>query len=311
MEIENQTHFTYFIIVGFSESTEMKVPLLGAFLMIYLVALLGNLLIIAVVYSDPRLHTSMYFFLTNLALIDVTSTSITLPKMLTTFMSEGSYISLPVCFLQMYCLICMLGTEFNLLTVMAYDRYVAICNPLRYAVIMNKDACIKLALATWMVGLLEPIPHTVLVSRLSFCKSQHINHFFCDMTALLKITCSKTRTIESMTYIFGVPLGIGTCVVVFTSYINIISAILKIQSSQGRQKAFSTCASHLAVVILFSSAICIMYMRPNTRYSENQDKILSLLYIVVTPVLNPFIYSLKNKEFRKALLKHRKSRKTI
>ncbi|XP_069506058.1 olfactory receptor 5V1-like [Ambystoma mexicanum] len=313
MEIENQTQIKHFIIVGFPQYSGLQVPLFLTFLLTYLVTLLGNLLIMAVVYSDPRLHTPMYFFLTNLSFIDITSTSVTLPKLLTSFMSAGCSISLPACIVQMYGLVCMMSTEFILLTVMAYDRYVAICNPLRYAIVMNKDACIKLAAGTWMAGLLQPIPHTVLVSRLSFCKSHHVNHFFCDITALLKISCTDTRSIETMTYVFGVLIVIGTFILIIISYIYIISTILKIQSSERRHKAFSTCTSHLAVVIIFSGAICIMYMRPNSKYSENQDKILSLMYIVVTPLLNPIIYSLKNTEFRKAFqrVQEQKVRKRI
>ncbi|XP_069506059.1 olfactory receptor 5V1-like [Ambystoma mexicanum] len=305
MAITNQTHDTDFIIVGFSELPQLKSLLFGTFLLIYLGTLVGNLLIILVVFWNTSLHTPMYFFLSNLSLVDVTSTFVTFPKMLISLIREGSPISLVECILQLYCVLCMLATEFNLLTVMGYDRYIAICNPLRYTVIMSKSTCTKLAVSSWICGLLEPILHTVLLSGLSFCKSHHINHFFCDMTALLKLSCTKTNTIETVTYILGTFLVMGTFLLIVTSYVKILAAILKINSTEGRRKAFSTCASHLSVVVLFYAAILVMYMRPSTMYSQNQDKILSLLYIVITPLFNPIIYSMKNAEFKKALQRAR------
>ncbi|XP_069075018.1 olfactory receptor 6Y1-like [Pleurodeles waltl] len=199
----------------------------------------------------------------------------------------------------------MLCTEFILLTIMAYDRYVAICNPLRYAVIINRTLCIKLSIGIWVFGFLEPIPYTVLFAELSYCKTNHINHFYCDITALLDLSCTSTHNIENVTYFLGAVLVMTTLFLILISYINIISAILRIQTKEGRHKTFSTCASHLTMVILFYAAILIMYMRPATTYSMNQNKIFSLLYTALTPLLNPFIYSLKNRDFKNALTKRR------
>ncbi|XP_069506082.1 olfactory receptor 5V1-like [Ambystoma mexicanum] len=195
-------------------------------------------------------------------------------------------------------------TELVLLTIMAYDRYVAICNPLRYTVIMSKMMCIKLSAAIWVFGMMEPIPYTVLFSELSFCKNR-INHFFCDITALLDLSCTSTHVIENVTYFLGVVLVMTPFMLILISYVNIISAILRIQSTEGREKAFSTCASHVTMVILFYGAIIIMYMRPDSTYSMDQNKIFSLLYTALTPLLNPVIYSLKNRDFKKALTKAR------
>ncbi|XP_069506135.1 olfactory receptor 5V1-like [Ambystoma mexicanum] len=188
---------------------------------------------------------------------------------------------------------------------MAYDRYVAICNPLRYMVIMNQAMCIRMSVGTWAIGLATPISHTIGVSRLSFCESHIINHFFCDLTALMKLSCTSTRSVETMTYIIGAILPLMSFILIISSYINIISAILKIQSTAGRRKAFSTCASHLTVVILFYGSICSTYIRPTSTYSVKSNKLWSLSYIAVTPLCNPLIYSLKNAELKSALRKNK------
>ncbi|XP_078510119.1 olfactory receptor 5V1-like [Lissotriton helveticus] len=186
---------------------------------------------------------------------------------------------------------------------MAYDRYVAICHPLRYTTIMNDTICIHLSIACWAVGLMDPIPHTVLISQLTFCGSHTINHFFCDVTALMKLSCTSTSNIEVLTYILGAILIIMSFILIITSYIKIITVILNIQSVDGRRKAFSTCTSHITVVILFSASVCSTYIRPTSAYSIKESKMLSLLHIVVTPLCNPIIYSLNNSEFKNALLK--------
>ncbi|XP_069506137.1 olfactory receptor 5V1-like [Ambystoma mexicanum] len=186
---------------------------------------------------------------------------------------------------------------------MAYDRYLAICNPLRYMLIMNKTMCIWLAAASWSISFMNALPHTVLMSRLSYCGSHTINHFFCDITALMKLSCSRTHVIETITYIVGALVGVIPFLLIITSYIMIISTVLKIRSSDGRYKAFSTCGSHITVVILFYGMICSTYMRPTSMYSIDANKLSSLLYIAVSPLCNPIIYSLKNEDFKRILRK--------
>ncbi|XP_078510141.1 olfactory receptor 5V1-like [Lissotriton helveticus] len=303
MKAKNLTSADNFLIVGFSDLTQLQIPLFIVFLLLYIATMFGNVLVMAIVYANPQLHTPMYFFLTNLSFIDICYTSNIFPHMLAHFFAKGASISFTACLLQAYLFMAMVSLEFILLAVMAYDRYAAICNPLRYTAIMNRVLCIKMAGGTWVVGLMDPVPHTILLSGLSFCASHEINHFFCDVTALLKLSCTNTHTIETMTYIVVALLPIISFLLIITSYINIISAILKIQSVEGRQKAFSTCASHLTVVILFYGCVCITYARPTTAYSMQDNKIMSLSYTVFTPLFNPIIYCLKNKEFKYALRK--------
>ncbi|XP_078510154.1 olfactory receptor 5V1-like [Lissotriton helveticus] len=190
---------------------------------------------------------------------------------------------------------------------MAYDRYVAICNPLRYRTIITKGTCLKMAACSWTIGLTDGIPHTILMSRLSFCNSHTINHFFCDLTALMHLSCTSTHTIEELGYFLGTVLALGPFILIIASYIHIISAILKIQSHEGRTKAFSTCGSHLTVVILLYGSVCSTYMRPTSTISMKANKILSLSYVALTPLCNPIIYSLRNKELKHALTKRTKA----
>ncbi|XP_069506041.1 olfactory receptor 1G1-like [Ambystoma mexicanum] len=303
MEAGNLSSEDGFLIVGFSDIPEMQVPLFLVLLLSYLMTLVGNLLIMATVYCNSHLHSPMYFFLTNLSLIDVCYTSVIFPEMLAHFFQEGTHMSLMQCLLQVYFFIDLLVVEILVLAVMAYDRYVAICNPLRYMTIMNRAVCMRLAFGIWAISLMLPTQYTFLVSELSFCRSHTINHFFCDVTGLLKLSCSSTHKIETLTYIMGATIPVMSFILIITSYINITSCILKIKSKGGRHKAFSTCASHLFVVILFFRTSCSMYMRPATTYSTKENKILSLSYIAVTPLCNPIIYSLKNTEVKNALKK--------
>ncbi|XP_078507315.1 olfactory receptor 5V1-like [Lissotriton helveticus] len=305
MKEENLSSVEGFLIVGFSDLPQLQVPLFTAFCIIYLMTLAGNLLIMATIYSNSHLHTPMYFFLTNLSFLDISYTSVVFPQMLAHFFQKGRYISLTNCLLQAYFFMMMVSTEYLILSVMAYDRYVAICNPLHYMALMNNAVCIRLAAGSWVVSFMVPISHTVLVSELSFCGSHTINHFFCDLTALLKMSCSNTHIIETLTYIFGATLLMMSFLLIIISYVYITKSILKIKSRGGRNKAFHTCASHLTVVILFYGSLVSTYVRPTSTYSMKENKILSLSYIAVTPLCNPIIYTLKNTEFKSVLRRPR------
>ncbi|XP_030042365.1 olfactory receptor 1G1-like [Microcaecilia unicolor] len=301
--MENQTSIREFIILGFPELPHLQTLLFGLFLVVYLIAVLANLLIFCTVCTDRRLHTPMFFFLCNLSVIDVCYMTATLPKLLKTLWTQQKAISPSSCALQMYSFMGFLSTEFSLLTAMAYDRYVAICDPLRYVLIMNKEACILLVVASWVTGFLDTMPHYLFVLQSSFCGSNEINHFFCDLTALMKLSCSDTFTIETVTYVEGIFLGLGAFLLTLTSYVFIIVSILKIRSSKGRHKAFSTCSSHLTVVIVFYLTTLCMYMRPPSVYSMEENKLINVVYVTIIPLLNPLIYSLRNNELKGALWK--------
>ncbi|XP_069498898.1 olfactory receptor 8J1-like [Ambystoma mexicanum] len=301
MEAENLSSTTDILIVGFSDLPHLQAPLFSVFLVLYLLTLSGNLLIVATVSCNSQLHTPMYFFVAMLSLIDITYTSVVLPAMLAHFFLNDSRVSLTKCLLQMNSFLAMAASEVVLLTVMAYDRYVAICNPLHYPYIMNLAACIRLAAVSWLAGFMVALPFTVAVSGFSYCGSHTINHFFCDVTALMKITCTSTHMIEIFIYTFGPSLTLGSFILIIISYVNIISSILKIKAKGRRWKAFSTCASHLAVVVVFYASIFATYIRPKSAMGDN--KISSLTYIIISPLCNPIIYSLKNRDFKNALRK--------
>ncbi|XP_069506049.1 olfactory receptor 5V1-like [Ambystoma mexicanum] len=300
---ENQSSAEGFLIVGFTDLPLLRVPLFVVLLLSYLMTLLGNLLIMVTIYYNSHLHTPMYFFLSNLSFIDICHTSNIFPQMLAYFFQEGTHMSFIECMLQVYFFIASIFTELFVLSVMAFDRYVAICIPLRYMTIMNKGVCVQLAVGIWAFGLLFSLLYISLISDLTFCGSRTINHFFCDLTALMKISCSSTRVIEVLTYVLGVIITLGSFTLIITSYINIISSILKIKSSGGRQKAFLTCASHLTVVVIFYGSAASSYIRPTSTYSMKENKMVSLSYIAVTPMCNPIIYSLKNADVIKGLRK--------
>ncbi|XP_029452796.1 olfactory receptor 2K2-like [Rhinatrema bivittatum] len=245
----------------------------------------------------------MYFFLTNLSFLDICNTFITLSTLLDSLLTGETRISFPLCMTQLYFFLALTVTEFFLLTAMAYDRYVAICNPLRYVLIMNRRTCALLASASWILGFLDVVPHIYLTSQFSFCQGNVINHFFCDLAALMKLSCSDMLKIEIVIFSEGLFLAAIPTVLTLTSYFYIISIILKIRSAQGRKKAFSTCSSHLTIVILFYGTLFCLYMRPTSMYSPNQDKLFSLLYTALIPMLNPIIYSLKNEEVKHILIK--------
>ncbi|XP_069506117.1 olfactory receptor 6N1-like [Ambystoma mexicanum] len=305
---DNWSSSDYFLIVGFSDLPELQVPLFVSLTLIYLMTLMGNFFIMSAIYCNSQLHTPMYFFITHLSFLDIGYATVIFPQMLAHFHLPGTHMSLAECLLQSYFFMSMVSTEYVLLTVMAYDRYVAICNPLRYLTIMNWTLCMSLAAASWGFGCMAPIPYIALMSKLSFCESRTINHFFCDLTALLKISCSSTKPIELLTYIMGSTVALMSLLPIIISYINIILSILKIQSKGGRSKTFSTCCSHLTVVIFFYVSLFSTYVRPTSTYSMKDNKILTLCYTAITPLSNPIIYSLKNTEIKNALRKKTKSK---
>ncbi|XP_029435900.1 olfactory receptor 1038-like [Rhinatrema bivittatum] len=244
----------------------------------------------------------MYFFLSNLALLDICLTSNTLPKMLAIFLMNKA-ISFRACMTQLYLLMSFASVEFFLLSVMAYDRYIAICHPLHYSITMNKRVCILLSASSWILGFLDGLPHSVVITNFSFCGHNVINHLFCDFHTMLKLSCSDTSTIKLLMLTLNLFLALGSVLLILTSYAKIISAILKIQSVEGRRKAFSTCSSHLIVVSIYSGTVLFAYVRPHTKVTTTVDKLFDALYNTVIPMLNPIIYSLRNQDVKVALMK--------
>ncbi|XP_075042071.1 olfactory receptor 5AR1-like [Mixophyes fleayi] len=306
MENWNGTELTEFRILGFYELPHLQFSLFITFLLIYLMAFSGNVTILVIIYMEPRLHTPMYFFLCNLSFLDITFTSTVLPKLLHICLTGYQKITYLGCVTQMFFFVICVVSEYCLLAVMAYDRYMAICHPLRYSSIMTFKVCICLSSVSWFCGLLDSTTYLSLLSEYSFCKSNVINHLFCDLKPLLKLSCSGTQSVESAIQVSGALFGFTPLIFIAISYIFIISSILRIRSNKGKRKAFSTCSSHITVIILFFGIILAMYMRPKSAYSIEQDKVFSVLYIFCIPMLNPVIYSLRNDDVKKALRKLRK-----
>ncbi|XP_069502628.1 olfactory receptor 5J3-like [Ambystoma mexicanum] len=301
MEMRNTTVVTEFILLGFSDHPKHQATLFSIFLSVYLLSLVGNILIISVVNLDPQLNTPMYFFLGNLSFVDLCLTSVTVPLLLVNLLSADGRTSVPKCITQMYFFILLVTTESILLGVMAYDRYVAICNPLRYNIVMSRKQCVLLVVESWGVVALHSLMHTLMACRLSFCGPNVIPSFFCDVPAVLKLSCSDTTPNQLLILVEGSATAAFPLLFIVVSYINIASTILRLQSSQKRQKAISTCSSHLMVVILFYGTICFMYFRPSSVSSLDYDRAVSVMYTFVTPMLNSFIYSLRNKEIKAAI----------
>ncbi|KAE8619162.1 hypothetical protein XENTR_v10009649 [Xenopus tropicalis] len=299
--MKNQTVFTGFQILGFSSNGD-KEPLLSiVFFLIYLIGVFGNLVILTVIYRNVQLHTPMYFFLCNLAFVDICYLNVTFPKLIDILLSGNNTITFSQCFIQMFFFVTLAGVEVLLLTSMAYDRYVAICKPLRYHLIMNRRVCELLIVGTWMSGLVNSLICTSLASKLPYCRSNRIKQLFCEIKALAEISCDVT-VFFNVIYIDAFLFGLMPFSLNITSYVNIIRSILHVKSSHGRKKAFSTCTSHLTVLIIFYGTVLWLYMRPPSQ-SKNLDPAFSVLYIGVTPMLNPLIYSLRNKEVKNALVR--------
>ncbi|XP_015271115.1 PREDICTED: olfactory receptor 5V1-like [Gekko japonicus] len=299
----NQTPVQEFILLGFSNHPELQIFLFLVFFAIYTVAFLGNLSILLVVVVDGRLHTPMHFLLGNLSFVDMCYMSGTVPQMLANFLRASKTISYPGCLAQIFTLISCVGAECLLLAAMAYDRYVAICHPLLYMVIMNRKACLQMVAASWTGGFLNSLVHTLLTSALSFCGPNEIRHFMCDVPPLLELSCSDTALNRAVLHTASVFIGISPCLFIVFSYVFIASAIRRIRSPEGRRKAFSTCTSHLTVVITFFGTALFNYNRSNAGDSLDADVLVSTLYCIVTPTLNPIIYSLRNQEVKEALRK--------
>ncbi|XP_072826824.1 olfactory receptor 5AP2-like [Vicugna pacos] len=299
--MSNHSTVTEFILRGFSNHPDLQCLLFMVFLVIYMITVLGNLGMILLIKIDSHLHTPMYFFLSNLSLVDFCYSSVIAPNMLVNFWVDNPVISFNECATQFFFFGSFAGIEGFLLTVMAYDRYVAICKPLLYTVTMPPHLNIMLVLATYFAGFINAAIHTGLTFQLSFCHSNVINHFFCDTPPLLKLSCSDTRVNEVLIFAFASFNELSCFLTILTSYLYILTAILRIHSASGRNKAFSTCASHLMVVTIFFGTILFMYLRPSSSYAMDQDKVVSVFYAVVIPMLNPLIYSLRNKEVKISL----------
>ncbi|XP_030050870.1 olfactory receptor 1J4-like [Microcaecilia unicolor] len=300
---ENKSSVSEFFLLGFFEYPHLQLLISVTIFLIFLISVLGNFMFLMLVCADSHLQKPMYFFLGNLSFLDISNTSVTLSTLLHSLMTGDTQISFCLCMAQLYFFLSFTGIEIFLLAAMAYDRYVAICNPLRYLLIMNRRACILLTSASWILGFMNVISHTFLTSQLSFCRGNEIDHFFCELTVLMKLSCSDISNIEIILFSQGVFVSFIPFGLTLTSYIYIISNILKINSAKGRHKAFSTCSSHLTIVTLFYGTLIFVYLRPTSIHSPGQDKVFSLLYTALIPMLNPFIYSLRNEDVKRALLK--------
>ncbi|XP_016003158.2 olfactory receptor 56-like [Rousettus aegyptiacus] len=299
----NQTLISHFVLLGLFMHTPLHLLLFSIIMVMFLVALSGNGLMILVINMDSRLHNPMYFFLSWLSLMDLMMISTIVPRMAADFLRGRGSISFTGCGLQILFFVTLLGDECFLLAFMAYDRYVAISNPLRYSVVMNRRVCWLMVGGSWLFGLVDGLIQAVFTLSFPYCGSQEIDHFFCDIPAVLKLACADTSLYETMIYVCCVLMLLLPFSVISASYLWILVAILRMHSAESRRKAFATCSSHVAVVTLFYGAAMITYMRPQIYHSSKQDKVVSAFYTVITPMLNPLIYSLRNKEVTAALRK--------
>ncbi|CAK7290019.1 Olfactory receptor 1L6 [Vulpes lagopus] len=305
METKNYSSESGFALLGISSSPQLQKPLFAIFLIMYLVTVMGNVLIILVIQSDSRLHTPMYFFLSNLSFTDICFTTVIVPNMLANLLSETKVISFVGCLIQMYFFMAFANTDSYLLASMAIDRLVAICNPFHYERVMNPRRCLLMLLGSCTISHLHSLLRVLLMSRLSFCASHVIKHFFCDTQPVLKLSCSDTSS-NQIVVMTETPAVITTpFLCIFFSYLRIIITVLRIPSAAGKWKAFSTCGSHLTVVALFYGSVIYVYFRPLSMYSVVKDRVATIMYTVVTPMLNPFIYSLGNKDMKRGLIKLR------
>ncbi|XP_077113593.1 olfactory receptor 5A2-like [Ranitomeya variabilis] len=297
----NNTMITGFILLGFSGVIENQVFLFPIFLCTYIITVCGNLSIILAYKLSPSLHTPMYFFLANFSLLEILYVSCTVPKMLSSLWPECNAISFSGCAIQMYCVLLLGGTECCMLGAMAYDRYNAICHPLLYTVIMSEVVCIQHIVGSYVVGAVNALIHTTFTFSLPFCGSKKIDHFFCDVPPVLELSCQDIWVNELVIFLIAGCVMIGLFIVTIISYVEIISNILKLRSTSSKKKTFATCSSHLIVVTIFYGSGIFMYLRPRSKYRIGQNSMVSLMYTVIAPFLNPFIYSLRNKEVKSSI----------
>ncbi|XP_005342621.2 olfactory receptor 5J3 [Ictidomys tridecemlineatus] len=299
----NHTGVEEFLLVGLTENPDLQIPLFLLFTLIYLITLAGNWGMIVLIRLSTQLHTPMYFFLSNLSFCDICYSTVFAPKMLINFLSKHKSSTFFGCVLQSFFFAVYVTTEGILLSMMAYDRYVAIANPLMYTVVMTQSVCIQMVLASYLGGLINSLTHTIGLLQLDFCGPNVVNHYFCDIPPLLRLSCSDARTNEMLLLVFSGVIAVFTFIVIMVSYIRIIIAIQRIRSAEGRRKAFSTCASHLTAVTLFYGSVTFSYIQPSSQYSLEQEKVSAVFYTLVIPMLNPLIYSLRNKDVKDAAKK--------
>ncbi|KAM5169464.1 olfactory receptor 2T29-like [Callospermophilus lateralis] len=299
----NHTGWADFILVGLFRQSQHPALLCMVIFLVFLMALSGNAVLIILIHSSAKLHTPMYFFISQLSLMDMMSISITVPKMLLDQVLGVSTISVPECGIQMFLYVTLVGSEFFLLAAMAYDRYTAICHPLRYPVLINHRVCLLLASACWFLGSVDGFMLTPVTLTYPFCRSQEIQHFFCEVPAVLKLSCSDTSLYETLMYLCCVLMILIPVTVISGSYSCILLTIHRMNSAEGRRKALATCSSHMMVVTLFYGAAVYTYMLPSSYHTPQKDMVVSVFYTILTPVLNPLIYSFRNKDVTGALRK--------
>ncbi|XP_007955032.1 olfactory receptor 2M2-like [Orycteropus afer afer] len=303
MRSDNETSVTGFTLLGLFPGTRHISFLICTILLVYLVAVTGNITLVLLLSLDSRLHSPMYFLLRQLSLMDVSLISTTVPKMLTNFFSGTSYISYIGCGTQVYFYCALGGSECILLTLMAYDRYVAICNPLRYVVIMNSEVCLQMAIVSWAGGAFNSLVQTAYTMHFPRCGSKEVHHFFCEVQAMLKLSCEDISAYETVVFVLGIVFLLTPFGLILASYIFIFLSVLHLNSTKARNKALTTCSSHLMVVLLYFGPTMFIYMIPSALHTTEKDEGLSVFYTILTPMLNPLIYSLRNKEVGEALRK--------
>ncbi|XP_069486130.1 olfactory receptor 5AR1-like [Ambystoma mexicanum] len=303
MHVGNGTSVTEFVLLGLTDDPVLQAKLFVLFLLVYIFTFLGNSSMIILIRVAPQLHTPMYFFLFNLSFVDLCYSSAITPNMLANMLSRTKVISLPGCATQMFCYIALASSDGLLLSVMAYDRYNAICNPLLYHAMMNKRFCLVFVAGMYIFSVFTSLIHTSFTFQLSFCGPNKILNFYCDIPPLLELSCSDTSLNELVTFVVGGSVQVGSLLIVLTLYAYIIAAILRIRTSKGKMRAFSTCASHLASITVLYIPVLFMYLRPQSSYSMSKDRFASICYTVLIPMLNPVIYSLRNKDVKEALAK--------
>ncbi|KAG8449932.1 hypothetical protein GDO86_016565 [Hymenochirus boettgeri] len=303
MEALNETLENSFILLGLTSVPYLQALCVLIFLIMFIITLSGNFLLIFMVLVNPQLQKPMYFFLSNLSVIDICFSSTIVPRLIVNTIAQDRSVSILGCATQMYLHLSLGATECLILAVMAYDRYAAICRPLEYNTIMNKNFCVYMAAGSWMFCFISSLIHVVFVFQLPYCRSHNINHFFCEMPPFLRLSCKDTWLNEIAMNVSAGLVAMCSFFLTLISYIHIISTVLRIRSTEGRRKAFSTCTSHLTVVSIYYSTIMFMYMRPGSAHYPDTDKTVSIIYTAVTPMLNPIIYSVRNKDVKSAIRK--------